>query len=222
MRRGGRLLQKGGSTAKLSLAVSMAERRLFVFDSFVGLLPNDEPHETTMYGGKVDFTGGQYCGSLNEVKDNVRRHGADSHVHLRARLVLGHLPTFAEPVLVAFIDVDLVSSTETCLKYYPLFVREASSIRRTVTSHWWLRSWMTRASGRRWPIIEGPRHAKACAHPEVRAAVGHSPGPSNGQYAASGPRGLTRRKSDDVSDGAHAGARSAVAVPASTQHPSGG
>ena len=54
MRRGGRLLQKGGSTAKLSLAVSMAER-LFMFDSFVGLLPNDEPH-----------------------------------VHLRARLVLGH------------------------------------------------------------------------------------------------------------------------------------
>ncbi len=89
MRRGGRLLQKGGSTAKLSLAVSMAER-LFMFDSFVGLLPNDEPHETTMYGGKVDFTGGQYCGSLNEVKDNVRCHGADSHVHLRARLVLGH------------------------------------------------------------------------------------------------------------------------------------
>ena len=44
MRRGGRLLQKGGSTAKLSLAVSIAERRLFVFDSFVGLLPNDEPH----------------------------------------------------------------------------------------------------------------------------------------------------------------------------------
>ena len=89
MRRGGRLLQKGGSTAKLSLAVSMAER-LFMFDSFVGLLPNDEPHEMTMYGGKVDFTGSQYCGSLNEVKDNVRCHGADSHVHLRARLVLGH------------------------------------------------------------------------------------------------------------------------------------
>jgi O-methyltransferase len=33
------------------------------------------------------------------------------------------MPLFAEPVVAAYIDVDLVSSTRTCIKYlYPLLV----------------------------------------------------------------------------------------------------
>jgi O-methyltransferase len=112
---------KGGSTAKLSLAASMTGRRLFVFDSFAGLPPNSEPHETTMYGGKIDFSGGQYCGTLNEVKDNVRRHGAIDACTFVPGWFQDTMPSFAEPVLVAFVDVDLVSSTATCLKcLYPL------------------------------------------------------------------------------------------------------
>jgi len=111
---------KGGSTAKLSLAAHRAGRLLVVCDSFEGIPDNTEQHPDKLLGEQIEFNRGDYQGSLQEVMANVDRLG-----HLAScRFVRGWLedtlPDLQEPVAVAFIDVDLASSTRTCLKYlYP-------------------------------------------------------------------------------------------------------
>ena len=109
---------KGGSTAKFNRATKLAKRELVVFDSFEGIPENCEPHAAP---GQENFSRGSHRGSLEEVKRNVERYG-DIEV---CRFIKGWfddtMPTFSEPVAAAYLDVDLVSSTRTCLKYlYPL------------------------------------------------------------------------------------------------------
>lgn len=114
---------KGGSTAKLSIAAALLGRKLIVFDSFAGLPPNDENHGKTIFGGTIRFTGGHYMGALEEVKDNVRRYGELDACEFVPGWFEDTMPDFHEPVVAAFIDVDLASSTKTCLRYlYPLLV----------------------------------------------------------------------------------------------------
>jgi hypothetical protein len=59
---------KGGSTAKFSLAAKLVNRKLIVFDSFEGIPAHTE------YSDK--FPKGSYCGTMEEVKDNVKKFGA--------------------------------------------------------------------------------------------------------------------------------------------------
>lgn len=114
---------KGGSTAKLSLAAELARRRLVVFDSFAGLPDHQEPHGRTIFGEATNFYSGRYTGRLEEVKDNVRRFGAADVCDWVPGWFEDSMPGFREPIAVAFIDVDLASSTRTCLMHlYPLLV----------------------------------------------------------------------------------------------------
>ncbi|MEX2308352.1 MAG: TylF/MycF/NovP-related O-methyltransferase [Pirellulales bacterium] len=112
---------KGGSTAKFSLAADVANRELVVFDSFCGIPPNDEVMDQDIYGRPAGFPEGIFCGALEEVRANVTRYGRIN----RCRFIEGWfddtMPHFHEPIAAAYIDVDLVSSTKTCLKYlFPL------------------------------------------------------------------------------------------------------
>ena len=112
---------KGSSTAKFSLAADIAERTLVVFDSFEGIPENDEPHYKNIFGGDAAFKKGDYCGALEEVKSNVTKYG---NIHC-CRFIQGWfdetMPGFKEPIVAAYIDVDLTSSTRTCIKFlYPL------------------------------------------------------------------------------------------------------
>ena len=116
---------KGGSTAKLSRIAKHLGRKLVVFDSFEGLPSNQEDHDKNIFGDSIKgwFEGGHFAGSLQEVQKNVSEHG-DIEV---CRFIKGWfddtMPGFREPILGAYIDVDLASSTRTCLKYiYPLIV----------------------------------------------------------------------------------------------------
>ena len=112
---------KGGSTAKFSLAARLAGRRLVVFDSFEGLPDNDEAHGTTILGETPDFTRGRYRGTLDEVRRNVAEHGAPEVCEFVEGWFDETMPNFSEPVAAVYLDVDLVMSTRTCLKYlYPL------------------------------------------------------------------------------------------------------
>jgi O-methyltransferase len=114
---------KGGSTAKLSLAARAVKRKLFVFDSFAGLPANDEPHEKSMFGERIDFAKGRYAAGLEEVQANVRRFGAEEVCEFVPGWFEDTMPRFHEPIAVAFTDVDLAASTRTCLRYlYPLLV----------------------------------------------------------------------------------------------------
>ena len=112
---------KGSSTAKFSVAVGMVARELVVFDSFSGLPDNEERHDRSISGVKVDFKKGDYAGSLDEVTKNVRKYG-----NIRVcRFIKGWfkttLPSFKQEIAAAFLDVDLVESTRTCLVYlFPL------------------------------------------------------------------------------------------------------
>jgi O-methyltransferase len=108
---------KGGSTAKFSLAADLAGRELVVFDSFQGIPPNAEVMDKDIFGKKAGFPEGLFCGSLGEVRNNVSTYGRIE----RCRFVEGWfdntMPHFDEPIAAAYIDVDLASSTKTCLKY---------------------------------------------------------------------------------------------------------
>ncbi len=115
---------KGGSTAKLSIAAKLAQRKLVVFDSFVGL-PDPNSDERIDFDVLRDgtFHPGQYEGTLDEVCDNVKRYGDISACEFKKGWFSDTMPSFSEPIAVAFVDVDLSDSVRTCLKYlYPLLV----------------------------------------------------------------------------------------------------
>jgi O-methyltransferase len=115
---------KGSSTAKFSLVASLLGKKLFVFDSFAGIPENDEEHGFNIYGERTAFKKGDFAGGEREVRDNIRRYGALETCELVKGWFEETLPAFHETVSAAYLDVDLESSTKTCLKYlYPLLDR---------------------------------------------------------------------------------------------------
>lgn len=114
---------KGGSGAKLSLAAKMAGRKLFVFDSFEGIPAHNEKHGKNIFGGDAYFPLGSYKGSLEEVKKNINSFGKIEQCIFVKGWFEQTLPLFREPVGAVYVDVDLRSSTETCIEFfYPLLV----------------------------------------------------------------------------------------------------
>jgi len=112
---------KGSSTAKFSLAANIVGKKLVVLDSFQGIPENIEPHEKTIFGSQSSFKKGLYCGTLDEVIANVSKYGRIASCRFVEGWFEDTLPTFKEPISAIYLDVDLVSSTHTCLKYlYPL------------------------------------------------------------------------------------------------------
>lgn len=105
---------KGASTAKLSLATRLAGGRLIAFDSFRGLPENDERHEH-LDGRTMVFRPGAFHGRLREVQRAVAAFGAPEVVEYRKGWFDETLPGFDQPVDVVLLDVDLLSSTRTCL-----------------------------------------------------------------------------------------------------------
>jgi O-methyltransferase len=66
---------------------------------------------------------GEYTGTFEEVRGNVNKYGEVSVCRFVRGWFSETLPSFREPVSVAFVDVDLVSSVRTCLRYlYPLLL----------------------------------------------------------------------------------------------------
>jgi O-methyltransferase len=102
---------KGGTAANLSLACKITGRELFIFDSFEGLpqgLPNDR--EAKFYAK------GEWGGTYEEVSKNIKKGGDPS----RCTLVRGWfdqtLPKFDREIVLAYVDVDLEASLDTCIK----------------------------------------------------------------------------------------------------------
>jgi len=143
---------KGGSTAKFSIAAKIAKRELVVFDSFKGIPENDgienqgidklvtlskgrcqrwtqnsmkkdikENKEIKLY--QFNFPKGLYAGSLKEVKENVKKFGEINSCRFIKGWFKDSMPKFSTPIVAVYLDVDLASSTKTCLKHlYPLIV----------------------------------------------------------------------------------------------------
>jgi O-methyltransferase len=119
---------KGASAAKFSLVASRVGRRLFVFDSFEGIPPNEEAAELNIYGELRSFPTGSYAGGLDEVRSTVGRLGDINVCRFVKGWLQDTLPEFKEPVTVAFVDVDLASSTRVAFKFlWPLLAAEGSA-----------------------------------------------------------------------------------------------
>jgi len=108
---------KGGSTAKLSVAAAMTGKKLIVFDSFEGIPENTEHHGMTMFGEVPNFAKGTYEGTLDEVRENVQKFGDITVCEFVRGWFEDTMPLFQGDVALAFIDVDLQSSTKTCLQH---------------------------------------------------------------------------------------------------------
>jgi O-methyltransferase len=111
---------KGGSTTKFSKVAKLTGRKIEAYDSFEGLPDNDESGQQTSQGETADFTRGRYRGAYEEVESNLRRFGDLPSCELIKGWFDETMPGRTAPIVAAFIDVDLVSSTRTCLRYlYP-------------------------------------------------------------------------------------------------------
>lgn len=106
----------GASTAKLSLAVRQAGGQLIAFDSFRGIPDNTEVHESLDHR-RVVFRKGAFTGRIGAVRRVVERYGAPEVTTLVKGLFEDTLPAFRQGVDVAVLDVDLLESTRTCIRY---------------------------------------------------------------------------------------------------------
>jgi O-methyltransferase len=111
---------KGGTAASLSLACRLVGRKLVICDSFEGLPPAD-PRDR----GAAGYHAGQYAGALEEVKANIARYGDISVCEFVKGWFEDTLPDLADPIALAFLDVDLDASLNTCvLNLWPRLVDE--------------------------------------------------------------------------------------------------
>lgn len=119
---------KGGSAAKFSLACKIAGREFFVFDSFEGF-PEDPEFQDRLsrhihkgdHAQDLYFSKNALRGTFNEVTDNIKRFGSIDSCKFVRGWFKDTMPEFNKKISVMYLDVDLVSSAKTCLKYlYPL------------------------------------------------------------------------------------------------------
>jgi O-methyltransferase len=110
---------KGGGTAKLSLVARIAGARLLVCDSFRGMPPNDERHET-IWGRHTEFREGAFRGTARLVERTIARFGAPEVCELVKGWFADTLPALDRPLDVVLLDVDLAASTRDCVRWlYP-------------------------------------------------------------------------------------------------------
>jgi hypothetical protein len=103
---------KGGSATNLSLVCRIFGRKLKVYDSFEGL-PEPRPGE---HLAKIEAKGA-FCGTLDEVRSNIRRHGAIENCEFVKGWFEDTLPELNSPVVLAFLDVDFEASLHTCVRH---------------------------------------------------------------------------------------------------------
>jgi O-methyltransferase len=154
---------KGASSASLSLACALVGRKLWVCDSFAGLpvseaeIVRDYPH-LKVYG---QYREGMYSGTLIEVQENVRKYGAIEHCEFVPGLFSQSLRGLSTKFVLAFLDVDLTSSMEDCIRHiWPNLVEEGlvytdDSCDMEVVRVWFDDDWWQRELGRRAPGYVG-------------------------------------------------------------------
>lgn len=122
---------KGGSAANLSLVCALCHRQLEIFDSFQGLPEpkgTDREHLLVSINEVHTYAKGAWQGTLEEVKRNISRHGAIGVCNFNVGYFSETLPTFKKSCVLAFLDVDLTESLETCLKYLWPLLRDGGHI----------------------------------------------------------------------------------------------
>ena len=107
---------KGGTAASLSLACKIVGRKLIVCDSFEGLPQGDELDRLSN-----KYSQGDYCGALEEVRANIARYGDIGSCEFVKGWFQDTLPHLDRQIALAFLDVDLEASLNTCvLNLWPM------------------------------------------------------------------------------------------------------
>jgi len=107
----------GISTSKLSIAASLLQKKLFVFDSFKGL---PDPNEYGTGYQKNYYHEGSYSSTLNRVVSTVTKFGMINNVSFSEGWFKDTLNTAGmqiEKIAYCFIDVDLTKSFIECIEY---------------------------------------------------------------------------------------------------------
>jgi len=103
---------KGGSAANLSCVCKIVGRKLLIYDSFEGLPEGIQGDRQAKFYKK-----GDYCGTLEEVKKNISGYGEIESCEFVKGWFRETLPHLNSPILLAFLDVDLEASLDTCVRY---------------------------------------------------------------------------------------------------------
>lgn len=154
---------KGASSCSLSLACALVGRKLVVCDSFAGL-PSGEGDVTRDYAHQKlrgHYTAGMYAGRLDEVRANVTRYGRIDQCTFVPGLFADTLPGLTGEFAFAFIDVDLTSSMQDCIRHlWPrlvdgamLYTDDSSDLE--VVRVWFDDAWWQHHLGRRAPGYVG-------------------------------------------------------------------
>jgi hypothetical protein len=110
---------KGRSTASLSRVCKLTKRRLIVCDTFAGLPePGADQHVFNLrHSEMIEYHAGQYCGTLAEVQNNVRRFGCIEVCEFLVGRAESVLPSRSDQYVMIFEDVDLPAAVEQILMY---------------------------------------------------------------------------------------------------------
>jgi hypothetical protein len=100
---------KGFSTCCLSQACDAVGLQLDVFDSFAGL-----PKSASSY-----YQEGEFRGSIDEVRDNLRAFGRSRSVELHQGFFADTIPPHQGQVMGIWMDVDLQSSSRDVMEMLP-------------------------------------------------------------------------------------------------------
>lgn len=154
---------KGASSASLSHVCELVRRKLWICDSFAGL-PVAEADVTRSYPhfkAYGHYRQGMYAGSLAEVQENVRRYGDIDRCEFVPGLFSDTLPDLRGQLVFAFVDVDLTSSMQDCIRHiWPRLVDEGyvytdDSCDMEVIRVWFDDRWWERELGQRAPGYVG-------------------------------------------------------------------
>ena len=100
---------KGFSSCCLSQACAALSIHMDVFDSFAGLPASNS----------IEYEEGEFCGPIEEVEDNLRTFGKPEVVSLHKGFFSETLPSYDDPVLSIWMDVDLASSAADVMQLLP-------------------------------------------------------------------------------------------------------
>ncbi|TML06435.1 MAG: hypothetical protein E6G41_07390 [Actinobacteria bacterium] len=109
---------KGASACSLSLGAAQTKRDMHVFDTFAGLPQVQEADRFHVLLDRPEvhtYQRGMFAGALDEVRDHVTRFGAIDRCTFHSGVFRDTMPGWDQPVVLAFLDVDLRDALEDCL-----------------------------------------------------------------------------------------------------------
>jgi len=137
---------KGGSAANLSLICKIVGRKLLIYDSFEGL-PEGDSHDRQA----SSYLKGDFAGSLEDVRKNIKQYGVIEQCTFVKGWFNDTLPQLKNKIVLAFLDVDIEASLNTCVLYvWPqmidggyLFTDECTALDYVAlffSEKWWLKN----------------------------------------------------------------------------------